>query len=285
MRRKLKILNSDKIICSYHDNGYCRFKTECKFHHFEEICDKIECERSKCLKRHPKPCKYFRRNKCKFGDICLFNHKSVVQVQASLNNSEPGDLKAKLLKFEEIIASLKNEIDIRDAVIKEKDDNIKMKEEKIKNLTGEKKELADENEALKLKLVKTTELSGIQCKSCDKIFTTEADCNSHMLKRHAENSLQSLNCKANTQKVINMKCMLTRLQGISKGFMDEKTAHKEICALASKCRHEMTCPQNRCFFTDREYVESDLEDSDEENDDQIDNENPARLCKTTPTKS
>ena len=79
--------------------------------------------------------------------------------------------------------------------------------------------------------------------------------------------------------------MLTRLQGISKDFMDEKTAHKAICALASKCRHEMTCPQNRCFFTDREYVESDLEDSDEENDDQIDNENPARLCKTTPNKS
>ena len=61
--------------------------------------------------------------------------------------------------------------------------------------------------------------------------------------------------------------------------MDEKTAHKAICALASKCTQEMTCPQNRCFFTDREYVESDLEDSDEENYDQIDNENPTRLCK------
>ena len=41
----------------------------------------------------------------------------------------------------------------------------------------------------------------------------------------------------------------------------------------------MTCPQNRCFFTDREYVLSDLKDSDEENYDQTDNENPTRLCK------
>ena len=71
--------NSDTIICNYYDNGYCRFKDKCKFHHFEDVCDKSKCDESCCLKRHPIPCKYFRLKKCKFGENCLFSHKKVLE--------------------------------------------------------------------------------------------------------------------------------------------------------------------------------------------------------------
>ena len=87
-----------------------------------------------------------------------------------------------------------------------------------------------------------------------------------MLANHSENSEKCLNCKANSQKVENLKCLTGRLQGMTKEFMEEKKRHKEICVIASKCSHDMMCPKS-CFFNDKHYVEKDDEESDFEESD------------------
>ena len=39
MTRKIIIHNSEKIICKYSGNGYCRFQEVCKFMHPKENCE------------------------------------------------------------------------------------------------------------------------------------------------------------------------------------------------------------------------------------------------------
>ena len=126
------------------------------------------------------------------------------------------------------------------------------------------KSLSDENKYLKAKVENLKE-NEIKCKNCDKKFKSEVDLNNHMITNHAENSNQCINCSANSQKMENMKCLLGRLQGMSKEFMDEKKKHKEICVIASKCSHELPCPKT-CYFNDKSYVESEYEDSEDEID-------------------
>ena len=50
-------------VCRFHKFGFCKFKSDCKNKHIEEICEEKSCDK-KCDKRHPKPCKYF----VNFGD-------------------------------------------------------------------------------------------------------------------------------------------------------------------------------------------------------------------------
>ena len=55
--------------------GYCKFQEHCQKEHIDIICsENTKCENNGCVKRHPKPCKYFTRyNKCKF-DKCAYLH-------------------------------------------------------------------------------------------------------------------------------------------------------------------------------------------------------------------
>ena len=48
-----------------------------------------------------------------------------------------------------------------------------------------------------------------------------------------------------------------------KDFVEEKKKHKNICKVAGKCPHEMSCNRN-CYFVDESYVESETEDSDDD---------------------
>ena len=171
VRRTVQIHNSDKIVCNYHDNGYCRFKDECKYHHFNEKCEKSACEQRSCLKRHPILCKYFRRNMCKFDQNCMFSHKMKTNGQIIYVNEEPVELNEKLKSLEDIIGTLKKEMAMKDFVINAKDITIRENEEQIKLLKKE-------NDNLKSKLVSSNEKSekGIQCKSCEKTLLTLADC-------------------------------------------------------------------------------------------------------------
>ena len=61
-------------VCSYYKFGYCKHKEYCRKRHLKGICDNFECDISKCVFRHPKVCKWFRKYRnCKF-DPCLYLH-------------------------------------------------------------------------------------------------------------------------------------------------------------------------------------------------------------------
>lgn len=63
-------------VCMYDKFGFCKRENSCKKVHLKETCLLEECEnKSRCHKRHPRPCKYTERGNCKYGDICRFDHR------------------------------------------------------------------------------------------------------------------------------------------------------------------------------------------------------------------
>ena len=141
MRRKIRINYSDKIVCKYFDNGYCRFELECKFYHPLEICKSDHCEMNTCEKRHLKFCKYFRQKRCKFSEKCLFSHdKNKVARQNSDVNPESEDLEVKVKSLLEVIKDLKNEMKIKDLEIISKNDIIEKNNIEINRLSNENKD-------------------------------------------------------------------------------------------------------------------------------------------------
>ena len=59
--------------CRYNNRGHCKYKTECKFIHYREVCqtylDGRKCDQNTCKKRHPKVCKWSEgKEGCKRSD-------------------------------------------------------------------------------------------------------------------------------------------------------------------------------------------------------------------------
>ena len=51
--------------CRYNNKGYCRYQNECKFRHFEKVCEKFlkdgKCDlEQNCQSRHPQTCKFWK---------------------------------------------------------------------------------------------------------------------------------------------------------------------------------------------------------------------------------
>ena len=69
---------SPAVICQFNKFGHCKFGLNCRQEHVNDICDEDSCDASDCLKRHPRPCKYFDLyRRCKFLDFCSFSHRNV----------------------------------------------------------------------------------------------------------------------------------------------------------------------------------------------------------------
>ena len=63
-------------VCMYDKFGFCKWENSCKKVHLKETCLLEECEnKSRCQKRHPRPCKFTERGYCKYGDTCRFDHR------------------------------------------------------------------------------------------------------------------------------------------------------------------------------------------------------------------
>ena len=61
--------------CKYNKYGHCKFGEKCIHFHNQHICVILDCDKSSCKSRHPKPCIYFLRfGQCKFGPLCSFLH-------------------------------------------------------------------------------------------------------------------------------------------------------------------------------------------------------------------
>ena len=199
MIRKIKINNSDKIICKYFDNGYCRFREDCKFFHPAENCDCEQCDLRTCVKRHPKQCKYFRRKRCKFGDDCFFKHINVKQVNeyyAKEVDDEKDELKKELKQMEDIIKNLRNENAHKDVELDKRLKDIEKKDQEIIDLKNEN------NILLKAK----TGNSEHKCQVCENKFKSKIDLESHTKNDHIRYFERS-------------KEFLARLQDMSNGYI------------------------------------------------------------------
>ena len=128
--------NSEKTVCKYVNNV-----NMCKFQHSEENCREIKCESKRCIKRHPKPCSYFRRQKCRFAENCKFKHVNYENEE----NEENKVLKNKLKDLEEANENLKKELELKNA----KKTTIEKNNEKIKNVVAENNSLRVEVDKLR----------------------------------------------------------------------------------------------------------------------------------------
>ena len=90
-------------VCKFHKFGFCRMKNDCPDFHPSEDCTEKVCNVSKCVKRHPQPCRYFQAGSCRFGDSCKYNHKK------QLNDKELTEIIKKLEEEYKIINNLHEE--------------------------------------------------------------------------------------------------------------------------------------------------------------------------------
>ena len=64
------------FVCMFDKFGFCKWELNCQKIHLKETCLLEECEnKSRCQKRHPRPCKFTERGFCKYGDSCRFDHR------------------------------------------------------------------------------------------------------------------------------------------------------------------------------------------------------------------
>ena len=63
-------------VCRFNKNGFCKFGEECRNRHVREICGVPQCGEQECVRRHPRPCRFFASyGSCRFGDDCAYLHK------------------------------------------------------------------------------------------------------------------------------------------------------------------------------------------------------------------
>ena len=66
--------------CRYEDKGYCKYKSNCKFYHPGQICEKFlrdgKCESGQtCNNRHPRKCRYWKGGEgCNRQQACKYLH-------------------------------------------------------------------------------------------------------------------------------------------------------------------------------------------------------------------
>ena len=86
----IKVTNDSRnprkeIRCKHFNAGYCKMKNVCSFKHKSvKICEShrkmVKCENKRCELRHPRQCRYFRRNSCWRGESCVYLHETSTYV-------------------------------------------------------------------------------------------------------------------------------------------------------------------------------------------------------------
>ena len=258
MPRKIKINNSDIIVCKYFDNGYCRFLSDCKFFHSKEECFDKKCERRGCHKRHPKGCSFHRRNKCKFLDKCAFKHDAE-------NHVIDEELKSENAKSKQFVQILKSEKEDLKKEIENKSMNeiTKDLEKDITSLKAEISNLKEDN--LKKEMLLKSQSSRIKCGICSETFNSENQFKVHSVNKHTEIT-KCQTCDKSSEIMDDLKDDIKVLRSIGKILMDEKKKHKSFCNLSKGCLHQGTCQDDCCYTTTVvELPESDLDETDDDN--------------------
>ena len=198
-------------VCKFFKFGYCKHREFCRRHHEKKICETPECDISKCIFRHPKPCKYFRDyGQCKF-DPCMFLHVEHVK------DSQIDQLKQENETILKDIANLKTTIkDLDDKKLKSQDiiDKLVNVEKKFERVVVMEKTTFEQASAIKTLTSKVTSLENrlnekddiikdlekminkekkhgmIKCKFCDFETFSGPGLKIHMRKKHTSKAIE-----------------------------------------------------------------------------------------------
>ena len=101
-------------LCAYFKYGHCKYMSNCRNRHVQDVCDIDKCDGKSCEKRHPKPCRYFQTfGRCKYNP-CSYSHvDSLIHV--------------KIGKLESLIDMMRSEIE-------DLKQSLKMNQEKTKKI-------------------------------------------------------------------------------------------------------------------------------------------------------
>ena len=160
-------LTGQPIVCRYNKFGFCRYKEECKKHHVDESCVSLNCDISSCVNRHPKKCKFYKYRRCKFGELCRFDHgMEQEQVTVAKNDEKIDKIKKELDEKDEQIntqSSMISELEVKYSKMHEqmceKDIIIDGLMKRMQMMENELKKIMDDKETeLKKLLLRTNQL-------------------------------------------------------------------------------------------------------------------------------
>ena len=105
-------------ICKFNKFGYCKFKSNCRNKHVEEICSEKTCNQTTCEKRHPRLCKYFvKYGDCKLGSICAYSHINNQKMELEKLEDKVNELHLIIKSKEEIIDKLVKDVKILQVIV------------------------------------------------------------------------------------------------------------------------------------------------------------------------
>ena len=217
-----------QTVCQFNKYGFCKFKERCLKLHIDDNCADSSCDRSSCIRRHPKECRYYRKyRRCKY-DPCKYLHSENI-IDKILETKESIDLKLKLIDDkikkldDEIIASesffaekhqklmddFENRIEIFETNLNtleisifEKDNHIQSLEAKVSKIEEENKEQSLKIESLiqELKILSDASnkpVTKFKCRNCDFETTSEKGLKQHNSKKHtkSENKGKRFECE------------------------------------------------------------------------------------------
>ena len=201
------IENRNHFQCHHNNTGYCKFKEQCQYQHFSEICNETICKENKCRKRHPKPCR--NGASCKFNRVnkCAFKHNDE-------NNTKTLNVSAEIKYFEETIKDLKLDIENLKKSIYEKEIEVKEHKVKISNVSFLKDQIENENvdikhqnyllklenEALKQEL---EEKRSLQTMITTDLSRSDLDCEECQFKAKSKTKLKTHKTDPKTQTKIS----------------------------------------------------------------------------------
>ena len=148
MLTKTSKSDSNLFQCQHNNKGYCKFSLQCRFQHYNEICEKKICRTKECPSRHPKACK--NAENCKFhkNNCCAYRHEENNKVQDLLGDDIEESLEqVKILQAE--IQHLKDAIKRKEEELNARIEEQQEKEKKIDELSEKLEALTCVNKALK----------------------------------------------------------------------------------------------------------------------------------------
>ena len=102
-------MSQEKAVCQFFRVGYCKYKTMCKLLHVKEECMSENCSSESCVKRHRKPCFYWKKfGNCKIGNKCEYKHDKRDDIKDLENKID--DLVAKNNAKDAIIEKLVEDV-------------------------------------------------------------------------------------------------------------------------------------------------------------------------------
>ena len=203
MEKNLKLTKTSDsdlnlLQCQHNNKGYCKFGLQCRYQHYNEICEKKICRTKECPARHPKACK--NAQNCKFhkNNCCAYRHDEVEKEEKEKLSDkfkesleEVKILQAEIHDLKDRIKRKEDELEARMAEEVEKEKRIEELSEKLETLSGVNKALKADNEVLLERIsFKHSELEKIKtdfdCEKCDCKINTKSDFQVHINSNHSE---------------------------------------------------------------------------------------------------